>query len=296
MNTFLKTLLLLIMLLCFNYSYCDEKPLIEKAVKDSQLKMCILNAVDLVGGLNNVIKLVCKERKIESLEGITILQNLTELDVSTNRITKLSELIDLKKLEKLDISRNFRRETLPNRTEKYKTVEYKVIDLAGIDKIEHLKELTASMCYLKKFPRLESKSLTKLVLAYNYIENIEPLSSMKSLAILDLSYNRVKDISPLSEIIGIKKLNLMGNRIKEISSIVKMQFLEDLYLSGNYISDISVIDKLPKIKQVEVENNCLKQKIYIIDKKEFKINEARKIIECENPVYHDMGWGVEGLN
>ena len=80
---------------------------------------------------------------------------------------------------------------------------------------------------LKQLSKIKYKNLEQLILASNYIKNIEPLINFKLdiLQILNLNNNNISDIRPLGKIKFSKliSLNLMKNNISDISFLEKIR-------------------------------------------------------------------------
>ncbi len=105
---------------------------------------------------------------------LTIIIDITSLNLVDNNITDITPLASLKKLIDLDLEFNQINDILP---------------LADL------------------------KNLTNLNLKYNQITDISPLAGLKNLSVLDLGYNQITDISPLAGLNNLTELYLGSNKI-----------------------------------------------------------------------------------
>ncbi|XP_055929893.1 dynein regulatory complex subunit 3-like isoform X3 [Argiope bruennichi] len=77
--------------------------------------------------------------------------------------------------------------------------------------------------------------LTKLVMANNYIEEIEGLETLSNLQHLDLSFNCIKVIKGLDGLINLEYLNLSYNEITHLENLDNQKNLETLLVRHNKI-------------------------------------------------------------
>ncbi|OFX50247.1 MAG: hypothetical protein A2046_06960 [Bacteroidetes bacterium GWA2_30_7] len=110
-----------------------------------------------------------------------------------------------------------------------------------------LKQLITS---LKEF-----KSLIKLSLTDNKINDIFSLKELKNLINLDLTKNQISDISSLKELKSLTKLILLFNQINDISWLKGLKGLTYLYLSENQINDISSLKELKNLTNLDLSEN-----------------------------------------
>ena len=83
-------------------------------------------------------------------------------------------------------------------------------------------------------------NLTRLILPYNQITDVSPLSNLTNLWQLHIGENRtISDVSPLSNLTGLTWLALGGNLITDISALSNLTNLGTLWLYENNISDLA---------------------------------------------------------
>lgn len=81
------------------------------------------------------------------------------------------------------------------------------------------------------------KSLTKLAINHNLIEDIENLEKLTNLKELDLSFNSISVMENLNELVNIEVLILSYNKISKIENIECLEKLIVIGLAGNKITD-----------------------------------------------------------
>ena len=158
------------------------------------------------------------ERNIHSLDGIEHLENLENLQLSTNQVEDLSPLAGLTKLKQLGVENNQIRDITP---------------LAGL------------------------VNLTELGLRANDLTDISPLTSLTKLEYLTLGENQIADLAPLAELKELTSLNLTSNQIADISPLAGLTNLTQLYLSNNQLSEIKAVEGLTNLQSLTVENNLI---------------------------------------
>lgn len=99
-----------------------------------------------------------------------------------------------------------------------------------VDENNNVIEINLNNCKFSSLHQLRSiKTLKRLCLGGNNIQNIEPSYQLKELGYLDISNNRIEDISILKQFSALRYLNVSNNRIFDISPIYD-QLRNDLYL------------------------------------------------------------------
>ncbi|CAL6111676.1 leucine-rich_repeat domain-containing protein [Hexamita inflata] len=103
-------------------------------------------------------------------------------------------------------------------------------------------------------------NLTELNLQNNKISDITSIYKFKSLQKLELQHNCIEDISALqyfTDLIYLAEIDLSYNNISDISSISKLKNLKKLYLGSNYIKDISALQSLLNLTHINIYFNQL---------------------------------------
>ncbi|CAL5975002.1 Conserved_hypothetical protein [Hexamita inflata] len=131
-------------------------------------------------------KLIIDDNKLDSLDGIEDLRNLTELSVAGNQLTHLKQIQHLIKLKKLFVQDNLLKE-LPNMS--------KMQNLEFID------------------------------LSYNSLINLLPLAVLKKLSTAIIQQNKLTSISGL-ETIPLKVLDVSGNQLTSLTEFKSMKLEE----------------------------------------------------------------------
>jgi Leucine-rich repeat (LRR) protein len=185
----------------------------------------------------------CNIRNIESLKK---LKKLKSLNLQTNIISDYSILESLKELKELYISDNTIQE------DKFPT-------------LFDLEILSLRDCYLCNLGLIKNyKSLKKLDLSLNIIEDLSFLKSFKNLTVLNLSYNNISDLYFLKGMNHLEELNLRNNQIKDITALKDFKELINLNLRSNQISDIRVLKDIKKLAILDLNKNEIND-IYVLN-------------------------------
>ena len=216
----------------------DLDPTLEEAIR---IELGVGKKVELTDDmLKSITYLAAFETPITSLDGISRLENLTELHISKGQIMDISELCKLKKLYFIDISN----------------------------------------CYIKKIPDFSGlKQLESLYLCNNLVEDISPINKIKSLKYVNLSSNRISSISPLKKVKRLESLSIDGNCILDYYTITnnkKLISAIDNGSQGKYSQFIQVENEAKKIvgsfgknlTELEMEKKIYQ---YIIDNTEYEV-------------------------
>ncbi|CAL6001495.1 Conserved_hypothetical protein [Hexamita inflata] len=149
-------------------------------------------------------------RKIEHIQLISFLTNLTELNLQNNNIYDISSISKLKNLTKLDVRRNI------------------------IEDISTLQSFT-DLIYL-----------TELYLSGNKISDISSISKLKNLKKLNLTRNRIEDISAIQSLLNLTHLHLSYNKLT--SYTIALPNLVYLSLESSQLHDTSGLQYSPKLE------------------------------------------------
>ncbi len=88
------------------------------------------------------------------------------------------------------------------------------------------------------------RSLRKLTIGYNSIDDLKGIEGLRELDTLGLYCNSVVDIAPVKGLYGLKYVYLYNNGIADISPLRELSGIEDLWLNYNQISDIAPLGEL----------------------------------------------------
>ena len=81
-----------------------------------------------------------------------------------------------------------------------------------VDENNNVIEINLNKCKFSSLHQLRYiKTLKRLCLGGNNIQNIEPLYQLKELEYLDISNNRIEDISDLKQLSALRYLNISNN-------------------------------------------------------------------------------------
>ncbi|GBF20792.1 MULTISPECIES: leucine-rich repeat domain-containing protein [Arenibacter] len=112
-----------------------------------------------------------------------------------------------------------------------------ISDLTGIEGFVGLKKLSAMQQEITEIDLSYNTLLDSLVLAGNYISNID-ISNNPNLVLLDVQSNQLSAINGLSKAVHLKELNLSFNELEEFS--IENETLEILKISNNLLHSFDV--------------------------------------------------------
>ncbi|MDX1759969.1 MAG: hypothetical protein R3306_10070 [Arenibacter algicola] len=115
--------------------------------------------------------------------------------------------------------------------------ETEISDLTGIEGFVGLKKLSAMQQEITEIDLSYNTLLDTLVLAGNYISNID-ISNNPNLVLLDVQSNQLSAINGLSKAVPLKELNLSFNELEEFS--IENETLEILKISNNLLHSFDV--------------------------------------------------------
>ena len=98
-------------------------------------------------------------------------------------------------------------------------------------------------------------NLLGLLLSYNPITDLSPLSGLTNLWRLGLSDTNIPDISPLSGLTNLELLSLIATNTSDVSALSGLTNLRSLLLSHNKIADISPLSGLTNLTELNFWEN-----------------------------------------
>ncbi len=233
----------------FNKLNSELKTTALKLVKlfEVELKMENIRFVTINDKKHYVIKkkLNLSEKNIyniDEIDGLDLLTELKELDLSSNYITEIKGLNSLVNLESLNLDATLN--------------EYKMVisEIKGLERLIKLKNLSLHHQKISEIKGLDKlTSLERLELNSNSISEIKNLEKLSNLEVLNLEYNKISEIKGLEHLKDLFYLNLSNNQIKEIKALDHLRNLESLWLSSNEISVLSGLENLYNLRIINVD-------------------------------------------
>lgn len=192
--------------------------------------------------LENVTSLWVFEEKINSLKGISLLVNLSDLRISSGNIEDISELGELSNLNSIDISNSYIRE-IPD-----------LSGNAGLETIYFCGNLIEDVSSLSRLENLKYVTLTD-----NRINSIEQLGNLSQIESLAIDNNCILDYEKISD------NSRLINAINEGSQCTYEQCLEVEQRAK------AIVDTFPNdISELELEKIIYQ---YVIDNMEYEIED-----------------------
>ena len=211
---------------------------------DQQLQSCFDEEVSAHGwtATEQVNKLECSDRGIESVEGIQELVNLVELNLSENRIDYLPSLNLLQQLKSLNFNHN------------------RLTDIHGLQGLIGLTQLNLSgnrqldPVQVKELIQ-GNRGLTHIGVGHIAMGDLAWLTSWDfDLQELDVSYTGIKDLPPIHESLNFRVLRAAGNKLHHVW-LDSLQSIEIVDLSHNRLTDLHGLQELTGLTQLNLTGN-----------------------------------------
>jgi len=238
-----------------------------KAVSVLTLRWNMLKTIENLSPLVTLTELELYDNQITEITGLEALVNLEILDISFNRIRKIQNLGALTKLRKLFLCANkiAKIENLEDLTN-LETLELGDNRLRAIENVGHLSKLREFYVGKNKITRLQNlhelASLELLSIQSNRIVKLENLDKLPKLEQLYVSHNGIQKIEGLDNNGELTTLDLAGNRIKLLENVGHLTKLEEFWFNDNLLEDWHQVDNLrqnPGLKTVYFERNPIWQ-------------------------------------
>ena len=137
-----------------------------------------------------------------------------------------------------------------------------ISDFTGLEHAINLEQLIIQKNQTRDLRNLISNiagltNLRELVLSFNQITDVEPLSGLtnNNLRILALRGNQITDVSSLSGLTNLRELWIDDNAITDVRPIMDLTNLRGLILDDNQITDVSSLAGLTNLRSLDLRRN-----------------------------------------
>ena len=192
--------------------------------------------------LSYLEKLTIANQNIDTLENLSSLAKLKELDLSGSRFDaeELTVIASLPSLNKLTMS-GCGLSTIEN--------------LAGA---QNLTELNISGNTVRNLEALSAMTtLTSLNLRHNALTSLTALNGLGNLQSLDVAYNALNSLSPIASCVRLTELLADNNQIASLDGVNNLQLLSRLSVSYNALTDVSLLSANTGLTDLNIANNTL---------------------------------------
>ncbi|CAL6063051.1 leucine-rich_repeat-containing protein [Hexamita inflata] len=206
---------------------------------------CGLQSIDGIQNWNQLLELNLDGNKLAS---VAQLENLTQLKVlnlglrpfysSQNRIQNVEALRGLVNLTTLWLDSNQIENVEPLRG--LVNLTYLYLQSNKIENVEPLRGLV---------------NLTYLYLQNNQIQNVEPLRGLVNLTYLYLQNNQIQNVEPLRELVNLTNLDLSSNPSLNLDSVRGLVNLTTLWLNSNQIENVEALRGLVNLTTLRLDSN-----------------------------------------
>ena len=231
----------------------------------------------------------CAGSGITSLEGVTELVKLVEIDISDTEVTDIRPLLLLKNLKKIRCNNIkitpeeiefFRKERpdvkLMNRYTMLVSWWIRIPDTWKQVLIEHVRyegplpippEVLYDIVKIERIDISERQDLNTLSPLYMLgelkelniagtmsISSLDPIDSLYNLERLVCSDNPISDLTPLAKLYNLKYLDIKNTPVVSIDPLENLQKLEELDISATKISNLKGLRALQNMKKLKCYN------------------------------------------
>ena len=206
--------------------------------------------------------LTLSNNRLETLDMLADLVNLTLLKVDGNNISDLSPLSKMTRLAELWISNNPIETLTPLSSLQSMRYLYasniRIQTLDGLENMTTLQWLEAADCQISNVDAIaQIGRLLQLTLSNNQLESLKSLAGLTSLTLLKVDGNNVTDLSPLSKMTRLTELWISNNQIESVDSLVSLSNLLTLEAGNNLISNFNPLTEATNLTTLNLENNKL---------------------------------------
>ncbi|MEO9966505.1 MAG: hypothetical protein ABJF11_11985 [Reichenbachiella sp.] len=186
-------------------------------------------------GLSISWKEIFTQHAVSDSVSTEILLQIGEIDTliiaGNSFIFNLEPLSVLKELTHLDISNT------------------RIDDLSPLRNIRALKQLTASNTRIKQISPIQfQKQLTHLDLSNSALVDLQGIEEMTAIAYLNLSGTSIIDFEPIRALKHIKNINLSGTTLNDPTILATSMALDTVDLSRTAIDHLFVFRSLPNVR------------------------------------------------
>ena len=218
--------------------------------------------------LNNKLKLVTQKQTVNmsglleiiTLEPITELSDLTELDISETSVDDISPLRSANKLKVLRANSTFVEDISALKycitLEELEVANTTVNDISVLQSLRNLRKLNLSNTMVGRLNHIKNcPNLTTLNLSGCKMSNIGALQELTQLKTLDVSNTAIRELSPLSQSKELQSLNISGTAITNVRALAELENLRELYCSNTSVNDLSPLKKNKRLSKVYCDNS-----------------------------------------
>jgi len=183
---------------------------------------------------------ISDNEKVTSLEPLSELSGLININASGTTVTSLMPLRNLNKLEVLDISNT------------------PVDDLTPIKYSNSIKELNCSYTLIRDpEPLAGLTNIEQLSLSGLRISNIGFTLVLKKLTSFDGSETLIHDANPLSLLMQLQNIDLKGSLISDLSFASKLDQLKYLNVENTPVSTVEPLSTLHQLEILKISNTAV---------------------------------------
>ena len=177
---------------------------------------------------------ISNNQEILSLDPVSELSDLKNLNCSNTKIEDISPIRNLNKINSLDISNT------------------PITDISDLRYTNEIKSFKADNVKLKDIEIIGLyHQLTYLSLTGTDVDNIRGLSTCESLTDLDLSNTKLTSMDSVVLPVSLTYLNISNTGISDLTPIENLENLQLLIIDNTLVTDLTPISKLNRLNELQ---------------------------------------------
>lgn len=220
--------------------------------------------------IKNVVGLaeldISNNQYIQTLEPLSPLLNLRNLDLSGTNISDLTPIRNLTELVELNLSATRVKDLTPlkysNKLERLVINNTEVNSISVLEKMPELQSLEMRETSVIDFAPLAALNHLQITdLSTTQISNLSSIEHLPELTELNISSTPVRDLSPLKALKKLQILDIDSTSITNISALSSLESLKILYASHTGINDLAPLQKLIHLEKVYCDQTLIKKDV-----------------------------------
>lgn len=192
-----------------------------------------------------------EEDRVSRLNGLQHAVNLEELVINRNHIENVKPLKKLTKLHTLNLSFE-----VDEDRSYIEYSDYVITDITPLKNMKSLKKLHLSSNKIENFSALaELTQLEELYLRKNSLDKLpNEIKHLTKLKVLDVNSNSFKDVEPLKGLTSLEKLYIGDTTVTDFSPLRNLTSLTELYMrnTNTELKDISFLEELDNLTILDI--------------------------------------------
>ena len=195
---------------------------------------------------------------------LSLLTNVTTLNINNDTIDSLASLASLSKLRTLDLSGSrFSPEELEVLAQLPSLTSLTLADcglstIEGLSNVAGLNYLDLSENTIRNLTPLSNMGyLMELNLQHNALTSLDAISGLSNLETLDVSYNALTTLAPIASCIRLTWVDAGNNQLTTVNGVDVLPLIDYLSLDYNQLSNVNALAACTSLTNLSIANNSI---------------------------------------